>query len=392
MSFLTTGDGLKILTPFNYALVKTPDLTIIGSVKDSETDSVTLRLNGELLTFLPENKIFHAVVHLKEGENAVVLPGGMVQNIYYQAKTQKIHRPPEDSKIPGKYLEYQFHSNLPQPECLSCHKLGPEVAGLPDCYEKCHTRVFNRSWGHGPTGEFRCLACHDPFGDQTGYSMILTGKELCFSCHSTMVPTKPFVHGAVKQGLCLGCHDPHSTDYKKVLRYDDQKLCYTCHEIKTRPQQYRHGKKLFEGDNFEEYEFPHPPVVDGQCLYCHEPHESNYKANLKKAPTILCTNYDCHGTLKGSPIDGKMAGHMHPFDKDPKLSIMAKVPKEIKLDENQRVVCYSCHTPHGSNRDSFLIEDIGQRKRGEKLCGKCHPPVDTLGGGEINLSIEREDK
>jgi len=390
ISKVVTSKGVTIHSPFNYAYVAVEELTLVGETTNPLRESITITVNGVAGTALIEQNYFHFVLQLNLGENVIEIDDARLM-VYYYTPSQKIHRPKAPSPVPEQYLKFEFHSNIEAPECLGCHQLGPEIAGVSLCYEKCHMRVLKNSWAHGPTGEYRCLACHDPFGDKTGYGMILTGKELCLSCHMDMTPSKSHVHSALTEGLCLGCHDAHSTKYKKVLRHLGGKLCYACHEEKTKPQEFYRGKAVHSERGGEEYEYPHPPVEDGQCLHCHDPHESDYRANLKKSPSIICTNFDCHGTLDRSPIDGKMAGHLHPFDKDPSLSFMAKVPKEIKLGETKLVVCYSCHTPHGSNRKSFLIMEIGSRQRGEQLCGKCHPPVDTIGGGEVELSIERDE-
>jgi predicted CXXCH cytochrome family protein len=104
---------------------------------------------------------------------------------------------------------------------------------------------------------------------------------------------------------CSFCHGPLN---RIALPPGD--ICLKCHT-----------------DNSKKFSFIHPPAIS-ECTGCHDPHESQAKALLKKMGNSLC--FDCH--------DQKEVQEKEPH-------------REMKKDE---LICLSCHHPHGGGDRSFL--------------------------------------
>ena len=78
-------------------------------------------------------------------------------------------------------------------------------------------------------------------------------------------------HPPYVQRLCKECH---SSDNRMQVRADFLDQCRTCHA------------RYFSD------EVGHPPVADGECLICHEPHRSMEAALLRLPVLDTCVN--CH--------------------------------------------------------------------------------------------------
>lgn len=105
---------------------------------------------------------------------------------------------------------------------------------------------------------------------------------------------------------CKHCHDDG------VLKIPIPKLCYTCHD-----------------DYTEQNIHVHAPVIVGDCLFCHKPHESSKPFLLKDDVPGLC--YSCHDRRAVALIDG-----------------------HSNAEYNS---CLGCHTGHGSNVRGLLKSD-----------------------------------
>jgi predicted CXXCH cytochrome family protein len=132
---------------------------------------------------------------------------------------------------------------------------------------------------------------------------------LCSECHERK-NTKKYVHPPVATGDCLDCHDPHQSDNKFQLKKAGTILCYTCHDK----------------DQLDKA-FPHLPIAEGKCLSCHDPHQSDNKHLLKAAGANLCMT--CHDK---AGFTGK--------------SVHAPVANGD---------CEACHAPHGAQSRHLLV-------------------------------------
>ena len=90
-------------------------------------------------------------------------------------------------------------------------------------------------------------------------------RETCLTCHPEKKQGK-FVHTATRTG-CENCHAVTSERNRTAITLiaTGGQLCVRCHEVKTEP-------------------VLHGPYKDGQCLFCHDPHSSEFRAQTRLAP------------------------------------------------------------------------------------------------------------
>ncbi len=179
-------------------------------------------------------------------------------------------------------------------------------------------------------------------------------SETCLTCHPAKKEGK-FVHFAVALG-CENCHratskDDHTTMDFVALGGD---LCARCHELR---------KALVI----------HKPYHDGQCLICHNPHASEFAAQVRASVESLCMS--CHGTGRPdvrinakartvSLLDGRTydlasfelapkvgSGHAQ-ISMPPRAGRATLTKASKKTDAAQS--CISCHDPHASDEKYLL--------------------------------------
>ena len=193
--------------------------------------------------------------------------------------------------------------------------------------DKCHASLLKGKDVH-PVAQ-PCDTCHvaqvTPHPQKGNKTFKLTQEvpQLCDSCHPGM-GTKKIVHPPVKDGMCTSCHDPHSSDEQKLLQQPLSSLCLNCHPDKT------------------SFPFVHGPTATGDCIACHNPHESDNKSLLLKEQPELC--FTCH----------------------------SDIAEELKKKDVHPAImggCTSCHNPHGSSYKRMLSAE------GPQLCFQCHPNI-----------------
>jgi predicted CXXCH cytochrome family protein len=213
-----------------------------------------------------------------------------------------------------------------------------EAAGTDNC--ACHTRKTEKAAVHFPVKEGECSLCHKPSGQphpkfkkEAFVSMGKNRAELCYECHERK-DAKKQVHPPVAAGDCLDCHDPHQSDSKFLLKEAGGALCFMCHE----------KSKI-------ERSVPHKPVADGKCLGCHDPHQSDQKHLLKAGGMALCIT--CHnkaeftGRYVHAPVAAGdcAAGHAPPGTDRPHL-LKGAAPDGMYQSFNKAnfTLCFGCHT------------------------------------------------
>ena len=194
---------------------------------------------------------------------------------------------------------------------------------------KCHQGMLKAKHIH-PVAE-PCDTCHKPVMTPHPQKNKLTFKltqevpKLCAQCHPPLGAMKN-VHPPVKDGMCTTCHNPHESAEPKLLAQPIKELCASCHPDKI------------------DYKFVHGPASTGDCTSCHFPHESNTARLLVTEGAALC--FTCHIDMQGE-IKKKV---VHPA-----------------LGGG----CTSCHDPHGSAAKKFFSAE------GAGLCYQCHPQVES---------------
>lgn len=160
----------------------------------------------------------------------------------------------------------------------------------------CHPSKSEKKFVHKPVGDNECQKCHKPTDKihprykKEAFNLADNGRSgLCYECHKRKDNLK-FVHGPVGSGDCLACHDVHQSEYKSQLKLPGARLCFMCHD-----------KASFER------KYPHPPIEEGNCTGCHDPHQSDVKFMLRGEGAKLC--FLCHdpGMFKGKSVHGPVA-------------------------------------------------------------------------------------
>lgn len=220
---------------------------------------------------------------------------------------------------------------------LVAHDRPAEAAGAENC--GCHPHKAEKNFVHLPVKNGECPSCHRPSGQKhprfKKEAFLLTDKGkagLCSECHERK-DTKKHVHPPVAAGDCMDCHDPHQSDSKFQLKAAGAELCYMCHEK---------GKL--------ERSSPHQPIAEGKCLSCHDPHQSDQKYMLRAEGANLCMI--CHDKTQ---FTGK------------------SVHEPVETGD-----CAACHAPHGTKLHHLLKRTVPDEmyqsfdKANFELCFGCH--------------------
>ena len=191
----------------------------------------------------------------------------------------------------------------------------------------CHTGMAKKKYIHVPASEGEnCITCHEVLtAGEHRFKLTSEVETLCFNCHDDVV-NKQYKHVPVKNGECIMCHDPHQSDNpKQLLAPPTSELCFMCHDA----------------DNFKGTT-PHRPVTEGECLECHHQHTSDNIAQLKKPVPELC--FGCHN-IKLEDYKG----------------ITLPSPKDIYENKEMKLHkpfaegrCLTCHFPHPADTHRIL--------------------------------------
>jgi predicted CXXCH cytochrome family protein len=189
----------------------------------------------------------------------------------------------------------------------------------------------------------------------------------CLTCHPEKKEGK-FIHTAVRMG-CENCHQITSRKSSTTITLlaTGGSLCAKCHEAKR--EAVLHG-----------------PYKEGQCLICHDPHSSEFKAQTRSAGNSLCL--ECHapkpaagGTVSLFSLQGVSKAEFEAIPKiklDPTLRFghpcgaHPVAEAADPLHEGEKMSCLSCHAPHGSALPNLLV----LAKGGGDLCQACHPAME----------------
>ncbi len=205
----------------------------------------------------------------------------------------------------------------------------PAMAQETCVTDKCHGSMGKAAFVHGPVGAGQCVVCHQEGNPKhptkSGKDFQLAfggGKDLCYACHERQDANR-VIHKPVATGDCIACHDPHQSNAELILKKETTAaLCFSCHENNKTNRQFVHG-----------------PVAAGDCNICHNPHSAPYPGLAEEKGGDLCLL--CH-------IDRK-----EEFTRK-------YVHKPVEDD------CNKCHNPHATD-SSFML--YGE---GKDLCFGCH--------------------
>jgi predicted CXXCH cytochrome family protein len=192
----------------------------------------------------------------------------------------------------------------------------------------------------------------------------------CLQCHNDKATGK-YVHTAISMG-CTVCHsiaNAKSATYVTLSSPLNQ-LCFTCHTLSTDSVQ-------------------HPPYKEGNCVFCHSPHASNFPAHLYASPQDVCMACHVRGLMKVNRKTHTLTlswGTVIPFkemdswfylnlDKAHKLNHPVEGhpvsgPNVALGGDAPAITCLTCHEPHHSTVSNLILPKY---KNTTSLCLSCHP-------------------
>ncbi len=331
------GKSFEVLRPFNKSIFDEDYASVVIKRLDKTLKKITILENENIIAELETDKkrdIYCRTIRLKLGANKINIVGyskdGDLTNeqidLFYRSEVYK-----GVDEAPDGYARNFFHNSKNEKLCKSCHNMNKDsktklkkhissseinakefdVLDNPEesnCYT-CHKIITLRKNGHAPAVNFLCTICH-------------TGKSGEFNIDD--------------QGK------------SKYLMPDPiMNRCFKCHE----------GVKEKWFSNTSE----HGPLRSGRCNKCHNPHSSNFEFHLRKPIWELCTT--CHA----EKADGKHVIGSFVFNRNSGAHPTRNRPDPSR--PGRKLVCSSCHNPHGSN-GIFLLRTKG--KTAYSVCKRCH--------------------
>lgn len=192
----------------------------------------------------------------------------------------------------------------------------------------CHSVMGTQKYVHGPVGARICTVCHvETDKKDHKFKLSVEKDELCFGCHdgSRDMMLQEHLHTPAAEGNCVGCHDPHQSNYKFSLKGQAADLCFNCHDRSAFTDEYVHG-----------------PVAAGDCNVCHDPHASAFENQLMSPKEDICMT--CHEEKR----EKMNSRHVHqPVEED----------------------CTNCHNPHAEKSKYMLPASTPD------LCFGCHSDI-----------------
>ena len=192
-------------------------------------------------------------------------------------------------------------------------------------------------------------------------------SETCLTCHPEKKQGK-FVHTAVGMG-CENCHQATSEKNKTTITLvaTGGDLCAMCHEAAKDP-------------------VLHGPYKNGQCLTCHDPHSSEFKAETRAAVNSLCLTCHTVQRVQGETVTlfSSVKISKADFEAIPKIELdptlrfghpwvthpVAQVADPLRAGE--KMSCLSCHAPHASANENLIVSVKGAGN----VCSACHLIID----------------
>lgn len=116
---------------------------------------------------------------------------------------------------------------------------------------------------HKPYADEQCKSCHKEGGGRA-FDVGSLDAKMCLECHKEEKTPHAYKHAVIAHPECLWCHDPHQSEQKLLLRGVAPALCMQCHDHSILPV--------------------NPPVHQdpaSDCLSCHYAHGGADRRLLK---------------------------------------------------------------------------------------------------------------
>jgi predicted CXXCH cytochrome family protein len=209
----------------------------------------------------------------------------------------------------------------------------------------CHSDMVDKDVRHAAI-ENGCDICHESTGEahpedgKKGFVLVDQTPALCYYCHEESEAAN-FVHQPLVQGECLSCHDVHASSNPALMKLPDPDMCLSCHPIVQ-------GKVIL-----------HSAIESGGCTMCHLPHGAQFKGLLtekfpdeeyvpaKSENFSLC--FMCHDTdlLEAERTD--WATNFRNGDRNLHY---------VHIRGEKGRSCKMCHNLHASKQKSLIEESI----------------------------------
>jgi len=168
------------------------------------------------------------------------------------------------------------------------------------------------------------------------YTHPLSAARLCNQCHLTSANFSMFGQKISPTFSQKGQPSPGKLVVPRT------EICIKCHQDKSAANALREGIWL------------HTPAAKGDCLKCHDPHQSKYQYLLLEAPRLICI--PCHS----GPKIMELSAHKDPSE------------------------CLTCHNPHLGKDRKLLTKDYKEVKQPvSPLPGLPAVPDNLPAGGSI---------
>ena len=296
-------------------------------------------------------------------------------------------------------MEFQssIHEPVTKGECLKCHD--PHSSEFPalvrtatsaelcySCHEETEAQLSN-TYMHAPVAKGECILCHAAHSAGTQQLLLIEGTDLCLSCHAQELDPQlelEYLHDPVVED-CGKCHDPHSGNNPMLTRKDQPEFCYDCHQEIARIVQT--SSHVHEG-----------ALNEKSCSNCHAAHASSVPGLLVDYSYDLCLS--CHdeeikksdGTVvenvakliednpyRHGPVVQKNCVACHdPHGADIFSLLVSPYPEEFyaPFSLEEYALCFKCHS-----QDIFLEE--------------CTTTLTNFRDGNVNLHflhVNKEEK
>lgn len=162
-----------------------------------------------------------------------------------------------------------FFTGVPAPGQQSA-VIESTAQSLPDEIVDPRAIPEQADFTHGPWVNQQCSDCHISGTGRTFNAISAQGpsmsrlaharEELCLQCHNSdrFAPRtgKAWIHAPVVNGNCLACHNPHKSPRQFMLKSADNfSLCTQCHDVT-------------DLGTTTEHDF----AAQKDCVACHSPH------------------------------------------------------------------------------------------------------------------------
>ncbi len=223
----------------------------------------------------------------------------------------------------------------------------------------CHEDLVKLKFKH-PTKN-KCEDCHKsnkekhPEEGVKGFDLTKKLPDLCYDCHESVGKNK-VLHKPATDGNCLFCHDPHQSNSPKLLVSNENDLCLKCHD---KPISYENIKIVNIKELLKENNYIHG-AIDSGCTVCHSPHESDNTYRFKKhfpgGETYLHATKDSFA-LCFSCHDSKLFEDA--FSKTAtNFRIGNKNLHYLHVNREKSRNCNRCHNVHGSKNPFHINETV----------------------------------